>query len=106
MNQLSLPKRIERAAACQQPDQVPVAVGVAASVYMKFASLSQPDYYFNPKKALAAIHAFQRRFPNLFLKGGFKIAYRNQPLLFWAGLSDKLGGDRAAGWRWPTRNIF
>ncbi len=81
MNQLSLPERIKKAAACQQPDQVPAAVSLPASTYAKFAGLSQQEYYFSPEKALAASHAFQRRFPNLFLKGGFKIAYRNEPLL-------------------------
>lgn len=81
MKLLSLSERIRKAAACEEPDQVPAAVSVPASAYAKFAGISQQDYYFNPEKALAATHAFQRRFPNLFLKGGFKVAYRNEPLL-------------------------
>lgn len=84
-------ERVKAAAALREPDQVPVMVGLTAAVLMKFAGITAQDYYSSPKKALAGMTAFQRRFPDLLTKGGFKTAYRDEPLM--SGLGFKVEWD-------------
>lgn len=88
MATMSAAKRVRAAAALREPDQVPVMVGLTGAVLMKFTGITSQDYYSNPKKALEGMTAFQRRFPDLLAKGGFKTAYRNEPLL--SGLGFKV----------------